>query len=372
MSAKNAYSILSGLIGENAAERDQACDMWLDTGIPELNNALSGRFDGGFPVGRMVEIYGEESCGKTFVATMAMIAAQQAGGVAGFSDHERSFDVRLAKAMGLKTELDGTWLYFRPKTFEESVDKAILAAEAIRREELIPETAPIIWVFDSLPSMVPHEVLYKTVGNKEVRREAGDHNMRTKLALASSTSTHFPILNQFAEDNNMLVLILNQLRLDPGVIHGDPRKTPGGKAARFYPSVRVSLGRQLIDNGLKGDKKEVMGQKITAETIKNKVARPFKKATWTVRFESNGPGSFVDIIETMVDYLIKIEVIPLSGSWIEWEGKKTHRATLINHLKTKYSQLEAYELLKKMLPEQVDPDAGDIALDEDEVGTDDE
>jgi len=363
MSAKTAYDILSGIIGENAPERDQSVDIWLNTGLAELNRALSGSYDGGFPVGRMVEIYGPESSGKTFIATQCMIAAQQASGIAGFNDHERSFDVKLAKAMGLKTDLNGTWIYRRPKTFEESVDIAIMAATAIRDNELIPKDAPIVWVFDSVPSMIPSEVLFtKDAKGNLKRRESSDHNMRTKLALAAATSIHYPILAQFAEDNNMLCLMLNQIRLDPTVTHGNPEKTPGGNAGKFYPSIRVSLGRTMLDNGLKGDKREIHGQKITAVCVKNKVTRPFGKASWDVLFNTDGPGCTVDRIGSMVDYLIKLGSIPLSGGWIEWEGKKTHRKTLVELLKTKFSEEEAMAKLESMLPELANPDVGDVAL----------
>lgn len=365
MSAKNAYDILSDIIGDNAPEKDQSVDIWLDTGIPELNNALSGRFDGGFPVGRMVEIFGPESCGKTFLATMAMIAAQEAKGVAGFCDHERSFDVKMARDLGLSTELDGTWIYKRPITFEESIDTAIMAATTIRENKLIPDDAPIVWVFDSVPSMIPIEVMFtKDSKGKLKRREAGDHNMRTKLALAAATSVHYPILSQFAEDNNMLCLMLNQIRLDPTVIHGNPEKTPGGNAGKFYPSIRISLGRTMIDNGLKGTRREIYGQNIAANCVKNKVTRPYCKAEWPVMFNADGPGCHVDLISAMVDYLIKLGEIPLSGGWITWEGKKTHRPTLIKLLKSTMSEADAVAKLKDMLPEQADPDIGDISLEE--------
>lgn len=358
--SENAYDVLSGILGENAEQ--QTIRIWLPTGMPELDRALSGKYDGGFPVGRMVEIYGPESSGKTFIATQAMVAAQQAGGIAGFSDHERSFDVRLAEGLGLSTALDGRWIYKRPKTFEESIDIAIMACTTIREKELIPLEAPIVWVFDSVPSMIPQEVMFtKDSKGKLKRREADDHNMRTKLALAAATSVHYPILAQFAEDNNMLCLMLNQIRLDPNVMHGNPEKTPGGNAGRFYPSIRIGLGRKMLDNGLKGARREIHGQEITAVCVKNKVTRPFGKASWNVLFKDNG-GCEVDAIGSTVDHLIRIGAIPQSGSWIEWEGKKTHRATLITLLKTKFTEEEAMEKLTAMLPVLEDPDVGDTEV----------
>ena len=327
---KSALALaLEGAIGDSAEQ--VGIKNWLDTGIPELNKALSGSYEFGIPGGRVIEIFGPASSGKTFIATMIMKAAQQAGGIAGFSDHERSFDPKLAESLGMETDVNtGLFVYKRPQTFEESMQIAVTFCEKVRKLKLIPDDAPLVWVFDSIASMIPHDKLYDEKGN---RREAGDYNMRDKLALATATSQTYPILAQFAEDYNMTVLLLNQIRMKPGVMFGDPTTTPGGQAAEFYASIRISLGRKMITNGKTGDEKEISGQEITANLIKNKCARPFQKAKWRVLFKEGG-GAMVDVVGSTVDFMLRKGFLVRDGKRIEWEGKKYFEAQLVAHLQT--------------------------------------
>ena len=328
--AKSALAAaLAGVIGESAEQ--VGIKNWLDTGIPELNKALSGDYEKGIPGGRVIEIFGPASSGKTFIATMIMKAAQEAGGIAGFSDHERSFDPKLAASLGMETDVNtGLFVYKRPETFEESVATAVTFCEQVRKLKLIPDDAPLVWVFDSVASMIPYSKLYDDKGK---RREAGDYNMRDKLALATATSQSYPMLAQFAEDYNMTVLLLNQIRMKPGVMYGDPTTTPGGQAAEFYASIRISLGRKMITNGKTGDDKEISGQEITANLVKNKCARPFQKAKWRVLFKEGG-GAMVDVVGSTVDFMLRKGFLIRDGKRIEWEGKKYFEAQLIAHLQT--------------------------------------
>lgn len=329
MSKSALAAALAGIIGENAEQ--VGIKNWLDTGIPELNKALSAAYDKGIPGGRVIEIFGPASSGKTFIATMIMKAAQEAGGIAGFSDHERSFEPQLAKSLGLETDPNtGLFVYKRPQTFEESIQIAVTFCEQVRKRKLIPDDAPLVWVFDSVASMIPHDKLYDEKGN---RRAAGDYNMRDKLSLATATSQSYPILAQFAEDYNMTVLLLNQIRMKPGVMFGDPTTTPGGQAAEFYASIRISLGRKMITNGKTGEDKEISGQEITASLVKNKVARPFQKAKWRVLFKEGG-GAMIDVIGSTVDFLLRKGFMVRDGKRIEWEGKKYFESQLVEHLRT--------------------------------------
>lgn len=347
------------IVGAN--DEKQGITQWLDTGIPELNWALSNNYRRGFPVGRMVEIFGPSSSGKTFLATMAMAAAQKAGGVVGFSDHERTFEPVLAQSLGLKVGgLDDGWIYKRPKTFEESVDKAVHVCEGVRKNGVIPDDAPLVWVFDSVASMVPRSKLFDEKGN---RRELGDLKMNDKLALAAATSQAYPLLAQFAEDNNMLVLLLNQIREKPGVLYGDPTTTPGGKAADFYASIRLQIGKSEITNGKKSDEKEIMGFQISAKTIKNKVARMGRKAHWQFRF-NEGLGVTVDQIATNVDFLVRKGFIEKDGQRVIWDGKKLFQSQLVTQLR---AEPDAHERLMALLP--AEPDEHD---DGDDVATADE
>ena len=316
----------------------QSVKVWLDTGFPPLNKAISGKYDGGFPVSRMVEIAGPESSGKTLIATMAMKNAQQAGGIAIFQDHERSFDSVIANKYGLLTGDGDPWIFKTPRSFEESVTSVIKTVAEIREQKLIEPTAPIVVVFDSLASMVPKSKLEKNVD---------EQSMHDKLALASATSAVFPVLAQHASDLNMLVLFLNQVRLKPGIAFGDPRTTPGGEAIKFYPSVRIQLSRAMIKNK---ETKEVTGQEITAYVIKNKVSAPFKEATWRYMFEANEAGHFFEMTGSLLDYIKAKGLIEMEGTFFKWNGGKFNRGSLIKKIDAEGT----YDQLVALLPKDED------------------
>lgn len=336
---------LFGKIGANAQQI--GIQNWLHTGIPELDAALSGNFDsGGLPGGRIIEIFGPASSGKTFLATMAMKAAQDQGGIAGFSDHERSFEPGLAASLGMDvSEESGRWVYRRPETFEESIRIAMDFCEYVRKNKLIPATAPLIWVFDSVAAMVPHDKLYDDKGKRRTDR----YNMKDKLALATATSQNYPQLAQFAEDYNMTVLLLNQIRMKPGVMYGDPTTTPGGNAAEYYASIRISLGRKMITNGETGDKKETLGQEITANIVKNKVTRPFQKARWNVMYNMEGKGAWVDRVGSTLDFLVRKNLVPKTGNRLDWDGKSLYQSQVATLLAA-MPEADAMAALRKYLP----------------------
>jgi len=330
---ENILSILDAEIGENA--RSLGVAGYLNTGIAELNESVNGSIDGGFPMGRLIEIFGPASCGKTFLATMMMKSAQEAGGIAGFSDHERSFEPVLARSLGL--DLDPSkFRYVRPQTFEESIEIAVKFCEVVRKNKLIPKEAPLIWVFDSVASMVPHSKLFDSDGS---RRDIGSYKMNDKLALAMSCSQSYPVLAQFCEDNNMMALLLNQTRLKPGLVFGDPTTTPGGQAAEFYTSVRLSIGRKMIYAGT-GPNKDAVGFEITSKAVKNKVARPFKTAKWNVIF-NDGLGVQIDQVATNLDFADKLGLLKKSGKRYIWEdGSPIYLKALIKKLKKEDNGLE--------------------------------
>jgi len=184
---------------------------WLDTGYAPLNMALTGRPLEGLPSGRIVQMYGDSSSGKTVISVDLMIAAQKAGGLALFMDHERTFMKDLAEARGLNMERGRFSLQY-PRTFEESITKAVKWARYIRDNELVPESAPLIVVFDSLNSMVPQS---------KMEKELDELKMNDKLALAASCSSVFPALTVLAEETDCLMLFLDQIRQDPGIMFGD-------------------------------------------------------------------------------------------------------------------------------------------------------
>jgi recombination protein RecA len=332
---------LDDILGAN--DTHLGVSSYLDTGLAELNKLLSGRHDGGLPMGRMVEIFGPASSGKTFISTMAMIAAQNMGGISLFGDHERSFEPKLAKSLGLNTDNANHFRYLRPKTFEEGVETAMKFCELVRARGLIAESKPLVYVLDSVAAAIPHEKLYDDKGN---RREVGSHNMRDKLALASSCSQNYPMLSQFAEDNNMLVLLLNQTRMKPGVMYGDPTTTPGGAAAEFYASIRLSLGKKNLVSGT-GKDKEVIGFEVKAKSVKNKVSRPLQEATWQVRFNGGDQGVYIDDVATNVDYMVRKGYIEKAGNRVEFDGKKLYQVQLVEQMKNDRSM---YQEMMKLLP----------------------
>lgn len=306
-------------LGDSAASSFEVTH-FLDTGFAPLNKVISGAYDHGMPCGRIVEMFGPPSCGKTAISTKVMISAQQAGGFAMFFDHERSFDVNLAAHLGLDVE-SGTFAHIKPETLEESFTRAIKTAQKIRDGKMIPDDAPIVAVFDSLAAMIP-----RTKSEKELT----ELTMADSLALAKATSSVMPAVNQYAEKYNVLMLILNQTRENPGQMYGDPTRTPGGKAPGFYASVRVKLSaKPLVGSGAD---KERLGQRITAEVIKTKLTKPFQKTEWDFLFEESF-GKF-DVTGSLIDHLVEIEKLEQKGPRITYEGKSYFRSQLINHIES--------------------------------------
>lgn len=342
---------LTGVIGEN--DESSTVEQYLDTGFPPLNHAASSRWDGGLPVGRLVEVAGPPSAGKTAIATRVMASAQKMGGVAGFNDHERSFSITLAPRLGLDIT-PGRFIFKKPRTFEESVAIFQLACQTIRQKKLIDKKAPICWVFDSLAAMVPQSVLIDSKGKE---RSAEDRNMNDNTALARATSNHFPALAMLAEELNVCVIFLNQLRTKIGVMFGDPRKTTGGESPAFYFSQRIWLGASQIKIGT-----EVTGTEVTGKFVKNKVSRPFLKASWRFMFKADGTG-FFDAERSLIEFLNENkcfpEVDPVTGKapkagHVLWEGKQIARESLARKIEAEGSA--GFDKLKALLPTRYEPE----------------
>lgn len=305
-----------------------APSIWLDTGYPVLNKRVSGDYQKGFPLGRIVEIFGPPSAGKTAIATKAMISAQRAGGIAIFMDHERSFDSRLAEKLGL--DLDpNRFVYLAPDTFEESMDQVIEIGETVRSGDFgVDADAPICVVFDSLASMVPKSKWDKS---------AADYNMNDNTALARATSAAFPAFAQRCEKWNMLAIFLNQARTKIGVMFGDPTSTPGGSSPEFYASIRLKLGG--------GKMKDDGGKTIGCQTVKNKVYRPFLKCSWDFVFQDDGSGKF-DVIGGVIEELKELGALETTGAYIIWtDGKKYYKSALTKKIEDEGLEDELFALL---------------------------
>ena len=321
MSMADLAGALEKAIGSNSDK--QQVKYFLDTGYPPLNKIISGRYDGGVPCGRITEMFGPSSSGKTAIAMKLMIEAQKAGGVAMFMDHERSFDVSMAKRNGLD-ETFPKWIYKQPRTWEESNTLAAKAGKTIRESKAIPAEAPILVVFDSIAAMIPRSVLEK---------ELDEYNMNDTTALARVTSSTLKVMAQLAEDYNITLLYLNQIRTKPGVVYGDPTTTPGGTSMEFFATSRIQLARKRIIED-KGEGKELTGQVITCKVVKSKLTRPFQETEMRFMFKEDGSGYF-DNTGSLLDYLVDKKIIVSGGSRVTWiDGKSYYRKALIEKIES--------------------------------------
>jgi len=343
--AKADDDIMKALMGEiGANDPDATVTQFLDTGFPPLNYGSTSTWDNGFPVGRLVEVAGPPSSGKTAIATAVMAAAQKLGGVAGFSDHERSFSIKLAPQLGLDIT-PGRFIYKKPETFEESVAIYHLAVKTIREKKLIAKDAPIVWCFDSLAAMVPQSVLYDSKGKL---RNPADRNMNDNTALSRATSAHFPGIAQIAEKYGVCVIFLNQMRTKIGVMFGDPRKTSGGDSPEFYFSQRIWLGSKQIKQGT-----EIIGMEVTGTFKKNKVARPFLQASWRFMFQPDGTGKF-DRERSLIEFLNGEGLMDQGRpGYVNWEGKQLTRETLARQLEAEGAA--GFAKLRALLPAAYTP-----------------
>lgn len=294
-------------------EEVQKVPYFLSTGYPPLDKIIAGNYhSGGFPAGRVIEIFGPESSGKTAIATKIMVAAQQMGGVGCFMDHEHSFDIDQAQKQGLRTSPEH-WVYRKPLTFEKSIDEAEKIIATIRKH--IPDKyIPIVIVFDSLVNMIPES---------KWEKDKADYNMNDHSALARATANCLPSFTQRCEVENVTAIFLNQIREKIGVVYGDPTSTPGGRTMKFQASTRLKLNATKLK-----DKDEIVGQRVTCETWKNKVSRPFQKVTWDFLFKDDGSGSFERVSGTL-DEVIKVGALVQSGPRVTWtDGKSYFKSVL--------------------------------------------
>jgi protein RecA len=346
--ADDLAKALAAAIGEN--DEQSTVTNFINTGFAPLNFALSGKWDGGFPVGRIVELFGPSSSGKTALATMAMIAAQRQKGVAMFMDHERSFQQPLAEKLGLNTK--SHFVFKKPRTFEESVTLAMKAGEAIRKGKLLPEEAPIVAVFDSLASMVPQSKLFDKDGKE---RSVETYNMNDNTALARATSGALNAMNQMCEELGICAIFLNQIRTKIGVMYGDPTTTPGGDAPKYYASTRIQLGASRLMDG-KGPEAKMIGQEVRARVIKNKVYRPFLVADWDFLFQPDGTGK-LHVARSLVKFLAKEKLLEKDGNYLVWEGKKYYPGQLGDKL----DNADGIKALEALLPAVHEPEVEIVA-----------
>tara|TARA_B100000427_G_scaffold254618_1_gene218196 strand:+ start:679 stop:1776 length:1098 start_codon:yes stop_codon:yes gene_type:complete len=258
----------------------------VSTGSLSLDLALG---IGGLPKGRIIEIYGPESSGKTTLALQVVAEAQKTGGICGFVDAEHALDPVYAKKLGVKTE---ELLISQPDTGEQALEIA---------DTLIKSGSISVLVVDSVAALTPRA---------ELEGEMGDHHVGLQSRLMSQALRK--LTSSIAKTNTMVIFI-NQIRMKIGIMFGNPETTSGGNALKFYSSVRMDIRRI----GAIKEKEQIIGNSTRVKVVKNKVSPPFKVVEFDLMY-----GKGISKSGELIDLGSKADIVEKSGAWYAYKGEK--------------------------------------------------
>ena len=301
-------------LGERAAVDVDA----ISSGSIKIDEALG---IGGYPKGRIIEIYGPESSGKTTLALHAIAEVQKKGGRAAYIDAENAIDPNYAKNLGVNID---ELILSQPDSGEQGLQIA---------EMLIKSGAIDIIVVDSVAALVPQAELDGEMGDAQVGLQA---RMMSKAMRKLSG-----VMNR----SECTAIFINQLREKVGIMFGNPETTPGGRALKFYASVRLDIRRsEAIKNGT-----EIIGNKVNVKVVKNKVASPFKTASIEIMY-----GEGISYVAELLDLCVDHEIIRKSGAWFSYQGEKIGQGkeAAKNHIKSDPALMEE---LARLLKEKMNP-----------------
>lgn len=295
----------------------------ISTGSLGLDLALG---IGGLPKGRIVEIYGPESSGKTTLTLQVIAEAQKAGGSCAFIDAEHALDPIYAEKLGVNVD---DLIVSQPDTGEQALEIS---------DMLVRSNAIDVLVIDSVAALVP---------KAEIEGDMGDHHVGLQARLMSQALRK---ITGNVKQANCLVIFINQIRMKIGVMFGSPETTTGGNALKFYASVRLDIRR----TGTIKDGDEVIGSETRVKVVKNKVAPPFKQAEFQIMY-----GKGIYRLGELIDWGVKQELVEKSGSWYSYGGNKIGQGKA-NAAKYLAENPEIAEKLESLIRQQI---MGDVVVD---------